>query len=197
MQFRFGPPPNSLSDSDLISGKWKALRELPFWLFQLCALLAGALGSVAVLIFWIQFGPAFTPDFGATWQIIVAMLAVLCTGMALQVAAHPGYGFTRKSTMGIWPSRFTPYTYFNGIVSKRRYIFSLLLPVTVSVVLPFFAAMLSSRFSGWLTFISCCGAFSFGIGPFLALSAAVQLPANARVAGRGLKIFWRHYDIEA
>lgn len=196
MQFRLGPPLNSLGDSDLISGGWKPLRQLPFWLFQLCGMLAGVITAIAALILWKQLRPAYSPEFAAPGQIVgIAMLAVLFAGLILQVAAHPGFGLTDKTTLGIWVSRLTPYTFFDGVVSKRRYIFSLLMPVTVLVVLPFFSAALGSWDSGWFIFISCFGAFFFGSGIILALSAALQLPTGARVAGRGLQIFWQHHDI--
>ncbi|MTW14559.1 hypothetical protein GM658_28490 [Pseudoduganella eburnea] len=160
MLFRLGPPLNSLSDSDLILGGWKPLRQLPFWLFQLCGILTGVIAAIATLILWKQFRPAYSPEFAAPWQIVgTVMIAVLFAGLILQVAAHPGYGLTDKTTLGIWVTRLTPYTYFDGVFSKRRYIFALLMPVTVLVVFPFLSAALSGWNSGWFIFISCSGAF--------------------------------------
>lgn len=191
MRFRLGPPENSLSDEDFHSGEWHQLRELPFWLFQLVALLAGALVSFAILILWLRFKPGLAPDPDTSWEVPVVVFAVLCAGTALQIAAHPGSGFTAKSVLGIWPRRFLPYTYFDGHISKGRYVFSLLLPAVALVGAPFLLASFRDGSSGWLAFISCIGALSFGAGPFLALSAAIQMPARARVAGRGMQVFWR------
>jgi len=191
MKFRLGPIPNSLSDTELASGAWTPLWQPPFWAFQLIALLAGALGASVVLCVWVVFGPSFPPELSGDWYLGAICAAVLVGGMALQLIAHPGYGLTAQSALGLWPSRLTLYTYFDGAVSKARLLLSLLLPAAVLVVLPLGASLLHTRFSGWLAFFAGVGAFAFGLWPMMAVYAAIQVPAQAQVAARGLQLFWR------
>jgi hypothetical protein len=191
MKFRVGAPPNSINDTDFVSGNWKRVNGLPFWLLQLVSFLLGAMAFVATLYLWLRFWPLPLPDFDATWEVPVVMGVVWIVGIMLQLSMHPGWGLSEKSTLGIWPSRFTPYTFFDGAIAKWRCILQLVLPFAILVVLPFPFALFCERFAGWLAFISCLSAFSFAFGPIVALSAAIQLPAHSYVASRGFQWYWR------
>lgn len=194
MRFRVGPPLNSLSDSELRTGKWTQLRVLPAWSLQLLSPLAGCLVTFFVLILWAMLRTNLSIDANATWQVPAIVVAVIGTGLLLQLASYPDRGLTKDSVLGIWLQRLTPYTYFSGHVSKKCHLASLLVPVTALVAFPFVVALLTRHASGWLAFSSCVGAFAYGINLFRAASFALRVPAGALIDGRGLDIYWRPRD---
>lgn len=194
MRLRVGPPPNSLSDSDMKSGEWTQLHGIPLCALQLLSLVSGCMIALPVLIFWLTIRRDLAPDLTATWEVPVVVLAVLGIGLLLQIACHPDRGLTKESMLGIWPQRLTPYTYFSGYISKGRYLLCLLLPTTLLITLPVAIALLSGNLSGWLAFISLVGALTHGINLFRAASFALRVPSGALIAGRGFAIYWRHGD---
>jgi hypothetical protein len=191
MQLTLAPPPDSLTDLELTSGHWRTLRQPPMWVFRLLAVPAGAVVAFCILRAWGRFAPRVELQFAPAWQVFGAATTVLLAGAVLQLCAHPGFGLTRNSVLGFWPSRVLPYTTYLEKVSKARSLVMLLLPFLVLSVAPLLAASVFRLQSGWLVFVSGVAAVSHGAHVLLAVSSAIQLPSDALVAGRGFQTFWR------
>lgn len=163
---------------------------MSLWAMNLLSLPVGALLAFATLLAWTRLVPRLDISFAPTHQIVAALLAVMLSGLCLQVLTHPGMGLRRSSVIGLWLSRLTPYTACLCKLSKQRAIASLLLPFVVMVVLPALIASIFKLDSGWLVFGSCVAAAFFGMHAFLAVSLAYQVPSGGLVAGRGFQIYW-------
>jgi hypothetical protein len=190
MLFRFGPPPNSLSDTELASGEWRRLALPPLWVRQVLSVPVGALMALILFVAWVRFTPRFEISVGAVHQVIGAVLFVFVAGMLLQISTYPGMGLTNNTVLGVWPSRLIPYTAHLSEVTKSRAIVSLLLPFAVLALLPVVVVVVTRISSGWLVFGSCMSAGIFGMNAVLAMPV-LRLPKRSVVAGRGFQAYWK------
>lgn len=190
LQFRLGPPPDSLSDEELASGEWRRVPYLPLWALQLLALPVGLLMAALVLMLWMLLTPRVDLRFAPGEQIALAFFVILLAGMLLEILLYPGMGLTNQSIFGFWPSRLTPYTVHTAKITKRRQVATLLMPFVVLAVLPLALATYLRYSSGWLVFYSCAAASMFGLNIFLALPYW-RLPSKSLIACRGFNPYWR------
>ena len=189
MRFTFGPPPSALSFDDIATGDWHRLRQPPFWAIYLLTLLVGAAIASAILVAWAVMTPDVDIDFGdAAWVIVVGW-STLLLGTLAQIAAYPG-GF-RDAILGIWASRITVYTGYAGELSRARHLLELSLPFLLLSMGPLLFVTVTRLQSGWLIYVSGLAAFVFSFNAVLALSAAWQMPAHARVRCVRLQPYWR------
>ena len=197
MKLLLGPPPNSLSDTQLTSGNWKPVTRLPMWAFQVMAPIAGGAIAFALFAAWAILTPRFTISFAPSHQVIGAGFAVLLSGLAIQLAVHPSMGVSANSVVGFWPSRVTFYTaYLNGM-SKRRCLLHMVSPLLVMCVVPLTVAAALRFTSGWLIFVSCLAAFIFGVNVLVAVRTMCQVPSGATMRGRGFQSYWSVNGSEA
>ena len=191
MRFVLGPPPDSVTPDDLAGGEWHRLRELPQWAFQLAALPIGAAFAFVLFVAWVVFTPDFTVEFAESAPVVAVTLAILSLGTLLQLAALPAMGLSRQAVLGLWPSRLLLYTSYACRLARRRHLLRLLLPFVVMALGPLFVVLVFRVQSGWLIFVSCVSALSFGAHVVQALWVAVQVPANAQIGGVRFQTYWR------
>jgi hypothetical protein len=190
MRLVLGPPPNTISESEVVEGKWRRLAQPPLWALHLISLPLGIAVGLVMLSAWVAFTPRFTVGDGPLSPVVPITLLVLLAGPLFQLTAHPHLGFSAKSLLGLWPSRVTIYTSYSGKLAKSRYVLQLVLPFLLLSVVPLVAVVIIQVQSGWLVFVSCSAALVYGTNGVLALAAAIQLPAGSVVAGRGFATYW-------
>jgi hypothetical protein len=177
----------------LASGAWQPVRALPLWAAQLLAVPIGTAVALVVMAAWVLMTPHFDMSFAPAWHVAVAGAMVILSGMLVQVSAHPLRGLSSQSIIGIWPSRFTPYTACLTTIRKQHLVAVSVLPFLVLTVLPLAFAAVTQISSGWLVFASCFAAWVFG--PVLVLGLPTWwLPPKCMVAGRGFKAYWRPFS---
>lgn len=190
MKLLLGPPPNSLSDLQLISGNWKGVAHMPMWALQMVTPIVGGAFAFALFVAWAILSPKFAIEFAPSHQVIGAAIAVLLSGLVIQLGAHPSLGLSANSVVGFWPSRLTFYTaYINGM-SKRRCLLQLVLPFLVMSVTPLAVAAPLGITSGWLVFASCGAAFIFGVNVLVALWIAFLVPSGSIMRSQGFQSYW-------
>lgn len=190
MLFRFGPPPDSLTDAELATGEWRSVPRPPLWVVHLLSLPVGALMALLVFVAWALLTPRFDIAFESGYKVTVAIALIYFLGMVLQISTYPEMGLSNKSVLGLWPSRLTPYTAYASKLSKRQFIATSVLPFVMLSILPLLFAAVLRTSSGWLIFGSCLAAGIYGTNVVLALPA-LRLPANCIIAGRGFQPYWR------
>jgi hypothetical protein len=140
---------------------------------------------------WARLTPRFELSFAPFYQVAVAILVVSLAGAALQLSAYPGMGLKSSSIVGFWPSRLVPYTAYLLELTKHRFIATLVLPVMVLALMPLLVVSVLQVSSGWVVFLSCFSAATFGFNGFLAAWLALRLPKGSVVAGRGFQPYWK------
>lgn len=191
VRFRLGPPPNSLSDAELDSGQWQRVPFPPLWAIRLLAIPVGALTAFLLLLAWARFTPHFEVSFAPFPKILVALILIGVVGIAIQVSASPGLGLTENSIVGFWPSRMLPYTSYLLKQKASHFVAALSLPFVALAFLPLLVFSALHVSSGWVIFVSCFSAASFGLNVFLAVWLVIRLPNGSFIAGRGFQPYWR------
>ncbi|HCX82790.1 MAG TPA: hypothetical protein DHV01_14480 [Rhodoferax sp.] len=191
MHLRLGPPPDSLSDSELATAEWRRVPRPPLWAVHVLSLPAGALMALLVFVAWTLLTPPFDLVFESGDKVTVAIASVILLGLVLQISTYPRMGLSEESVFGLWPSRLTLYTAHASQLTKRQCIATLLLPFIVLSILPILFVAVFRTSSGWLIFGSCLAAGVYGINVFLALPV-LRLPEKCVIASRGFEPYWRH-----
>lgn len=191
MKFSLGPPPTQLSDHELIASDWHRLNMPPLWVLHILSLPAGALVACLILVAWILVIPKIQVDFAPASQVISVMAAAFVAGLFVRLLSHPGWGFTSKSSVGFWPSKFTFYTAYSDKLPKRNHVLQYSITFIVLSILPLLISAVLNFYSGWLVFVSCMIAFIFALDVFIALFIAMKVPAHAVLSGRGFETYWR------
>jgi hypothetical protein len=197
MKLLLGPPPNSLSDVQLTSGNWKRVAHIPMWALQVVAPIVGGGFAFALFAAWAILSPGFAISFAPSHQVIGATVAVILSGLVIQLGAHPSMGVSASSVVGFWPSRVTFYTAYTDVISRRRCLLQMASPFLVMSVVPLAAATSLGVTSGWLVFASCAAGFIFGVNVLVALWITFQVPAGSLMRGRGFQHYWSVSEPEA
>jgi hypothetical protein len=93
--------------------------------------------------------------------------------------------------IGVWPARLLFYAYYDGVMSRNRFLLTFALPFLVLSLLPIPLIALTRWPSLELLFLSLInGAAASGdiIGIFL---VAFQIPRGALIRNKGWRTFWK------
>lgn len=196
MIIHLGPPPEDPSFDPLAQG-WQAIREPGPLLVQIFAIpVAGAIviGQTA-LILWVGGSNPFPLLLSV--RAIFLFLALIPLHEMLHLLAHPGFGLTPSSILGIWPSRAVIYTAYLESMPRRRFMAALAMPLAGLSLLPFLLLALGrliaidETFIEWLALISLVnGVASSGDLIGLAL-IGFQTPRGALIRDKGWRSYWR------
>lgn len=191
MLFRLGPPPNSLSDAEFASGEWVRVGRTSLLVQNILTIPIGALMVLLVIFEWAALAPEVNFVFAPFYQINIALVLTLLSGVLLRLLPYPGRGFTNQTLIGVWPSRLALYAGYVSNGSKSQFIASMWLPLLVLGFFPPVIASLVHTTPGWDMFVSCLSVWLFSTSAILALPVLL-LPKGSIVGNRGFDIYWRN-----
>ncbi len=131
------------------------------------------------------------------WGAVAA--AIVCyipLHEALHLVWHPRFGASDRSCLVIWPTKLQFGVYYEGCMSRARWLLMRLAPLLLLSVLPaaFWAVFryvaltrLTSTFLAVMTILNCVGSGADVAGCFVVLS---QVPRSAVLCFRGGKAYW-------
>jgi hypothetical protein len=197
MNFRWGAPPNSISDDALASGEWSRILFPPVWVLHLSALPVGGIMALLPFAAWVRFGPKFSIDFAPPLHVLAAAVMTVTIGVWLQALTQAGTGPSSRRGVGFWPSRLLVYVFRLDPSSKRRFLSQFFVPALALTLTPLLAGLIFRIESGWLLFVSCLAVLCFGQNLLLGVWVAIKVPKGSAMAGRGLQLYWRSGASEA
>ena len=197
MNFRWGAPPDSISDDALASGQWRRIPFPSVWVLHLSALPVGAITALLPFAAWVRFGPKFSVEFAPSLHVVAATVMTVTVGVWLQALTQAGTGLDSRRGIGFWPSRLLLYVYRLDPAPKRRFLSQFFVPALALTLAPLLIGILFRIESGWLLFVSCLAALCFGQNLLLGVWVAVKVPKGSAMAGRGLQLYWRSGASEA
>jgi hypothetical protein len=129
MRFKFGAPPEAADFQPEAEG-WRLVRQPGRVLLQLLAIPIAVLVAVLLGAAWYFLTPlASTPVMlrageGVTLALVAlaGLVVLVMVHEVLHGAGHPGWGFTRDTVLGFWPSRLLFYAAYRGVISRNRYL---------------------------------------------------------------------------
>ena len=178
-----------------------ATRKI-YWLAALAGLaLLGGLCTGLSLWSWVvanKAGMATAGDAASPW---ITVLVVLATFIPLHELLHlvgqPGWGMSRRSVLAVWPSKLRFGVYFEGCMSRRRWLGMRLAPFLVLSVLPA-CVVAVLQLHPWtpdvevgLQVMMVVNALGSGGDILAAVIVLRQVPAAAQMCFESGRAFWR------
>ena len=193
------PPPNVPSDLNTITG------PTPSQAFKLATLAGIALLAVLCIALgnWASYASekgrmASASDTATPW---LAPAIVLITFIPLHEFIHllgqPGWGITRNSVLAIWPTRLRFGVYYEGCMSRKRWLIMRLAPLVVLCLLPALLIALMQTLSSspdiQVGLIVMMVVNALGSGGDIVAAAIIlrQVPASASLCFREGQAYWR------
>ena len=195
MRFRLGEPPATEAFEPGRDGRWRPLDEPGLDGFKRRA----EIGMLAAM-----------PLLGAAWGWLFAHigragglsgLSLLKAALSLpllfaahellHMLAHPGAGRHRDSVLGVLPGQGMLYAMYQGEMSRKHLLATLLAPFLGLTVVPWLVCLWRAEFSGYwavLSFVNGCGATGDLLAVYLLLRG---VPARGIVRNQGWRTWWR------
>ena len=149
MRLQLGDIPKGEGTSPEALG-WRAIRSPKarkvYWLAALVGLvlltgLCAGLGAWSLA--WGNTGGATANDAASPWVVTLVVLALyIPLHELLHLLGQPGWGRSSRSVVVLWPAKLRFGVYYEGCMSRRRWLAMRLTPLVVLSVLPAFALAL-------------------------------------------------------
>jgi hypothetical protein len=203
MRLRLGAVPENPDFHPAQEG-WRALREPSAFAFTWIASAVGLVVGAGVIALWVLTLPAGlqvsleippeAPWYVRAWQIAKPLLAIgllILVHELIHAVVHPGFGLSRHTIVGFWPSKLVCYAAYDHEQSRNRFLLCLAMPLVVISLGLWVAELVLRTGSAWLPGLSIVNALFAG-GDVTAIAlVAWQVPSRATVRNLGWFTWWR------
>ena len=195
MKFHLGSLPDDFDPDE----SWHSIVEPNPLLMQLVALPIALASGGLFFYLWrliLNFESMQVP---AGWEIatqvgiLVSFPLLILVHEYLHAITYPGYGLGNETLIGCWPSRMLFYAYYNGPMSRERFLLVFAMPFLVISVIPLLIAAalplpemvkpILAWFSIWNALFACGDILGFVL-------ILVQVPRKALVRNKSWRSFW-------
>jgi hypothetical protein len=203
MRFHVGHVPES-PDFHPVQEGWHALREPRPGTFTVIAGAVGLVVGAAFVALWFftvphgfEFSikiPAGTPWYVASWRLAQPLLAfalLIVIHELIHAAVHPGFGRSRDSVLGLWPTQLVFYAHYDHEQSRNQFLLCLAMPLIVISLGLWALELLLRTGSAWFPGISVVNAMCAGGDVTAIVLLAWQVPHRATVRNLGWFTWWR------
>ena len=185
---------------------WQTIRpltgKLGYWLAALAGLVL-LIGLCLALSLWSfavgdRGGYATAGESATSWRAVLVVLVVyIPLHELLHLLGHPGWGRSGHSVVVLWPKRLRFGVYYEGCMSRRRWLVMRLAPMIVLSVLP---AGLLALMKLWphnveleigLQVLMLVNALGSGGDLIAALLVLGQVSPKGRLCFRAGRAYWR------
>jgi hypothetical protein len=185
---------------------WQVIRSPEtrwgFWLaavvgMVLLSALCGGLGLWSMAV-GDRGGMATASDTAYTWLITLVVLAIyIPLHEVLHLLLQPGWGRSNLSVIVLWPAKLRFGVYYEGCMSRRRWLAMRLTPLVFLSVLP--ACMLalsqiqplSPKLEVGLSILMVVNALGSGGDVIAAILVVSQVPSTASLCFQSGRAYWR------
>lgn len=202
MKLHYGAVPEN-PDFDPQADGWSSIREPGPFLLQILAIPV-ALVTLALLggLFALAFPPGSSvgspPSISfSLWTLAFILIFLIPVHEMIHAFCTPQMGFTDHTLIGIWPAKLLFYAYYDGPMSRSRFLITFLGPFVILSLLPIAGIALGRWYPlpnevafhlMLLSFLNGAAASGDLIGFVLVL---FQIPSTATVRNFGWRTFWK------
>lgn len=189
---QFAALPVGVAATALLLAAWlhfapPKIPQLLNWLSEI--LRAAVVGALHAAPWAAKGGFAVFAGWGLTAIVAVTLMLALVLPLAIYFLAHelvhalagPSFGLTDASIVGVWPAGGVAYSYYDGEMSRERFMLVLLMPFLALSVLPLCLAVASGGNSPFLAALSLVNV----VGSYVDLHNAghifLKVPSGAAV----------------
>jgi hypothetical protein len=184
---------------------WRVIRspssELGFGLAMLAGLVLLSGQCLALGLFLMKIGDAglaVAGDSPLSWVVALVVLVVyIPLHEWLHLLGQPGWGYSDQSVVVVWPAKLRFGVYYEGCMSRRRWLGMRLAPWIALSVLPMgLLALLQVQPLGPELEIGLCvlmvvNTLGSGADVVAALLVLTQVPASGQLCFQGGRAYWR------
>jgi hypothetical protein len=194
MRFHLGKPPEALELKN-DQQTWNALELPQALVLQFFALPVGVLIAYGLLLGW-----SWTPfdeltysvhGFADVASVLLAVISFLVIHEVLHCLAHPGFGGSRQSVIGVDVTALLPYAAYLGEMSRGRTLLVLLTPLLVLSVLPLLVCLVGGLDGSWLAIVSILNGFGSGGDLVIVALVLLKVPRGVLMRDSDWKMWWR------
>jgi len=192
MKFRFGAMPED-PEFGPESERWVAVREPGPGKIQLIAIVTAVfVGLLLQLLFWLA-GANVSPlqNIRNAPIGLGIMLGIIPIHELLHLLCFPCFGLNKKSIIGFWPKMFVPYVYYDGVLSRNRYMLICACPVIVLSAIPVLVSFIKPDISVIIVAVSYLNCLVCGVDLVSIFLVVKQVPSDAVVRLNGFRGYWR------
>ena len=209
MRFRFGDVPGDQGEPSAEEGLTRIHSPSSFLGYLLAGLVGLALPAVlfvslvAVSFYTLASGggdqaaPA-TVDPPTPWgAVVLALLLFIPLHELVHAAVHPGLGLSPRTVMVLWPAKLRFGVYYEGCMSRRRWLVMRLAPLLCLSVIPVLLLTLfkvvptSFATEIFWQVLALVNGIGSGGDVVAAVWVLAQVPAGGEICFRGGKAYWR------
>lgn len=195
MRFIFGPVAKDPAFEPDKEG-WTRLREPgPFKLQLMVIPPLVVVGLSFHLIYWLA-GADVRPL--ANIRNAPIALAIMVGTAPIHELLHllclPGFGLNDKAIVGFWPKMFSPYVYYDGVLSRNRYILICACPFVVLSIVPLLASFIKPDIPVIIVAVSYLNCLLCGMDMASIFLLLRQAPPDAEVKSNWTDGYWRKQD---
>ena len=190
MKIHWGAVPENTNFDPEAEG-WSTIREPgPITLQFIAMPMAVVVGGLLMGMLWLVWpGGAAT---GSIWLLLLIAILLIPVHELLHVICFPGGLLSPHTLIGFWPSRVLFYAYYEGVLSRTRFLVTYAMPFLVLSILP----ILLVGVFGWpsleLVALSIINGMSASGDILGILLIGSQVPTSARVRNRGWRTYWKY-----
>ena len=193
MKFKFGPTPESEEFNPEADG-WVIVREPGPGKVQLVAFPIAILFCFALVYAYHRLVGLHTlpqPLWKFTPHLMVIGMIIAAVHELIHGVFTPGCGLSNRTSYGIWPRKFIFYVFYDGEITKYRFLLIQLAPFLILSVLPFSMELIMhwGALPIWvLTFFNTLLSLGDLVGAPITM---FQIPKGATVRLNGWWTYWR------
>ena len=196
MRLHYGSIPDEFEPDS----SWRTIREPGPLLVQVIATPIGLGLAFVIGYWWLQLGDTLKivlPSGAAVMMLVAFALSfpvLIVVHELIHAVVYPEFGMSRKSIIGVWPSRFLFYAHHSAPITKERFLAVFAMPFLVITIVPLVFASFgllpkawmfwATWFSTWNALFACGDAFGF----FMIL---FQVPRRSLVQNKGWRTYWK------
>jgi len=185
---------------------WQAIESRilkgGYWLAALIGL-AVMIGLWVVLGIWESAvgnrGGLATAEMSQYPWVIMAVILILFIPLheSIHLLGQPGWGFSERSVVVLWPAKLRFGVYYEGVMSRRRWLAMRLAPLVILSLLPtvilallqFFNLMVDLELS--LSILMILNSLGSGADILAVLAVLFQVPRRGRLCFQDGRGYWR------
>ena len=131
------------------------------------------------------------------WGVVLALVLFIPLHELTHAVLHPGFGLSPQTVMVIWPTKLRFGVYYEGCMTRRRWLLMRLAPLACLSVVPillltlFRAVLLPFPLEIFLQVLTLVNFVGSGGDLVAAIWVLFQVPAGAEICFCGGKAYWR------
>lgn len=185
---------------------WRKFREPNMVVFWLCAIPVSVALFIGTFIAIAGVGDksakiTVRPDTTATEialflsAIVGLFIGVLIVHELSHLVAHPGFGSSKHSVLGVWPKAGICYAFYGGELSRNRFLLIIAFPLIALTIAPVISFWIVGKVNMWLAFVAMINALGASFDLLVIGMVLYQVPAATRIRNHGWDTYWKPYVV--